>query len=957
MFNKKIFKVGIVTVLSGATTVSLASCSFTREGVLTTYSPTDYLANNNSPLNSSFNNSPISSYASSALYNLLSYQTTGKFEFSGNEHETIVKGTPKDTLILEGAKAVIVFKDKETMANFDSQKSIDLSKNDETSSDTWANKLKSTTPSTKATDTSENSLKEGENYWIFFRDKGGIQHQNGTTKDPDSTNITEYYNNAISNGKVYQFLIDTDNYWVNSNGKKMVPVSSKDFERSIESYTLASDLNYNRNGYFLDLLGLDFNDTVGYKSGENYVDVTSPNYNVENYANNNDKFFTIYINTPYPYTFGLLSKEYFAAMPHTNQKVKNISMASGTPIKTTTSNGSITINQSATDWSRIYGSGGLGQFTKDVWYAGAYYVSAFTSSQLIFELNTVYMDDTVGKKLLDWSTGKEPTNGKTAVENEHKIKTISISYGSGTSDTYYEMFKSHQNDYLSAVPSVKMSEAAKLFANKKGLVPTKIVQASQSNYIVYTPTPYVMDTSGKVTENSYMSNMAKFIYDWNSKDSVTIRAAISGLINYYQLSLLNLPGSGDFQLSATPYGVLSNYYESVANDNMNGGLPRKYSDYTSSKSDTLGNFNIPYYNYSTNDIKIENLTISKETLKNSLESYGASTSNPLQFSIKFGEGSFSTNYTNFLNKMKSAIESISDGLIKVSIVARNATTPSVTDWYNTQSSPLGFSYWSPDYNGVGTWIEASATLQSTKVGSTTYEGVPSTNSHNSFHTFLESMVTAVKKMSATWDSTSKQYVVSSSLTNGDPFENDTRIQSAFSDTTLTNLGVTLSSAKASKTTYDTSYAMQKGVKPGIRYGLLAIGLLNTLFSNKVFKTDGGSTSGKPVFQNYVDNPSLLQLTEVPTNGTQLYSGGDVFASNQSSAFSKWVGVYAGQSVEKAVYENFVVDSDYAYIPRSESGLKDITYSLVNPIYVARVGTQSVNYRDFGMSNLTNSSGN
>lgn len=307
--------------------------------------------------------------------------------------------------------------------------------------------------------------------------------------------------------------------------------------------------------------------------------------------------------------------------------------------------------------------------------------------------------------------------------------------------------------------------------------------------------------------------------------------------------------------------------------------------------------------------------------------------------------------------MKSAIESLSDGLIKVSIVARNATTPSVTDWYNTQSSPLGFSYWSPDYNGVGTWIEASATLQSTKVGNTTYEGVPSTNSHNSFHTFLESMVTAVKKMNATWNSSTKQYEVKS-LPTDDPFKDDSRIQKTFSDETLVSLGVALTDqAKETNKTYDTSYALHKNVKPGIRYGLLAIGLLNTLFSNGVFKTSDDTKSNTPTFQKYVDKPSLLSLNGAPNNGNQLYSGGDVFVTNQSSAFSKWVGVYAGQSVEKAVYENFVVDSDYAYIPRSESGLKDITYSLVNPIYVARVGTQTTNYRDFGIANKTNTSGN
>lgn len=958
MINKKFLKAGVISVFLGTTTFGLSSCSFTREGVLTTYSPTDFLASNNSPLNSSFNNAPISTYAASALYNLLSYQTTGSFEFSGNDTTTKVVTSPKDTLILEGAKAVIVFKDKTTMEAFDTQKKIDLTKDDDKDLTTWVNDLKASLSSSESSQahgesSSTTSLKEGTDYWIFFRDKGGIQYQNGTSDTSISENTTQYYNDAISNGTVYQFLIDTDNYWVNNKGEKQVQVSSKDFERAIESYTLASDLNYNRNGYFLDLLGLNFNETVGYKKTDSsdYESITSANYNVENYTNNNDKFFTAYINTPYPYTFGLLAKEYFSAMPHTNQLVHNISLASGTPIKTTMVDGSLTIDQSATDWSRIYGSGGVGKFTNNVWYAGAYYVSAFTSSQLIFQLNNTYME-TTGKNLLDWSTGKERPENSSDDGQEKKIQTVSISYGSGSADTYYEMFKSHQNDYLAAVPSVKMSEAAELFAGK-GLSPTKVVQTSQSNYIVYTPSPYVTNTSGTVSENSYLVNMAKFIYDWNSKNSVIIRAAISGLVNYYQLSLLNLPGSGDFQLSATPYGVLSNYYETVASGDMNGALPRPYSDYKNSSSTELGQFTIPYYTYNSSNINVENVTVSKSSLKTALESYGATSTNPLQFSIKFGEGSFSTNYTNFLNKMKSSIESISDGLIKVNIVARNATTPSVTDWYNSQTSPLGFSYWSPDYNGVGTWIEADTTLQTVSVGDKKYEGVPATNAHNSFHTFLESMVTAVKLMNATWNSEKGQYEVKTKPSD-DPFSSDTRIQSTFSDSTLTKMGVGLSETKDTST-YDATYALQKDVKPGVRYGLLAIGLLNTMFSNKVFKTDGYTSTtskdntSKPIFQKYVDDPSLLNLTNQPTTIDQLYSGGDVIVDNMSGSFAKWIGVYAGQSTEKAVYENFVLDSDYSFIPRSESGLNDITYSLVNPLYVARVGTQQTTYRDFGLS--------
>lgn len=294
--------------------------------------------------------------------------------------------------------------------------------------------------------------------------------------------------------------------------------------------------------------------------------------------------------------------------------------------------------------------------------------------------------------------------------------------------------------------------------------------------------------------------------------------------------------------------------------------------------------------------------------------------------------------------MSQVIESISGGLIKVSIIQRLATSPSSTDWYNKQSSPLGFSYWSPDYNGVGTWIEADTTLQTSQIDGKDVEAVPATNAHNSYLTFLSSMVSAVKVMGATWNSTTNKYEVSSlpikdsSQTN--IFDNDSRIASAFSDETLTALGVELKTITTSSS-YDESSAIYQGVSAGNRYGLLAIGLLNKLISNNVFD--------QSKFDAYVKDPSKLNTSSnAPSTIDQLYIGNDVIKSGQSSSFSKWLGVYAGEGTAKALYENTVLDSDYSYLPRSESGLNDIIYSLVNPNYVARVGTQSTNYRDFGI---------
>lgn len=329
-----ILAVGIL----GASTFALSSCSAigSNPDNFVTYSPTNFLDSNNSPLNASFTNGTISTYAKSEMLNLLDYQTTGQFKFSGEKDEgdnisTKTDSTTHDFLELSGASALIVF-DNETSENtFDSAEKISTTENQD--QETILNTISNITPGS----TKVNGLTEGQNYWIFLRSKGAIQLQNGPTVDPeqaiDASNDTagkqtSYYGNASSNGTVYQFIVDTNNHWVDSSGKPViqdgekVSVSSKDFERAIEAYYLSSELNYNRNGYFLDLLGLDPAKTLESNPGSGDFDILS--LNTEDYANGNDAVFTMYLDTPYVYANDLLSKDYFAALPHTNPKVQHI---------------------------------------------------------------------------------------------------------------------------------------------------------------------------------------------------------------------------------------------------------------------------------------------------------------------------------------------------------------------------------------------------------------------------------------------------------------------------------------------------------------------------------------------------------------------------------------------------------------------------------------------------------
>lgn len=882
---KKHLKIGSLIALAASASLVGTSCnaiitSFNNSGVFRYFYNTDVLKDNNSPLNPNFNNSPISTYAKSALYGLVTYETL-------NQND-VQEGTVKyqDKLILEGATQVEVFKSEQQMQQYD-----------------------------LAIKDGNKTLVESNAPYIFNQGQ--------------ALNEQDNYDAAVSEGTIYRFKINTQNSWIDSNGKVQAQVSGKDFERAIETYQLSSSIGYNRNGYFLSMMGLNFDKTVSYKTNNDvYAKIISPDYDIDNYANS-DEIFTLHLNEPYPYTFDLLSKEYFSAVPHTNYKVRNISLADGSPIKytkTSTIDGGtkITIDRTNTNFNEIYGSGDINNFHKDTWYASAYYISHFTNTQIIFELNNIYMKpEVMGENLLN--------------EDAKKIKTIVETYGSGTVDTFYELFKSGQNDYLQSVPATKKSEAAQYYANN-GLVLIKNSKLSQSNYITFTPKAYIVGANG-VSVNNYISqNVANMIYAWNSKESTIIRAGIAGLINHNFLSYINLPSSGDFQLSSVPFGNFENYYEIVSSNDSGflGGLPRPYSDYINTQNSIFSTgFQIPYYSYSSSGVTIETLDVNKTTFVEALKKFGASSSNKLNLMAKFGEGTFTSNYNNYLISLKSAIETISDGLINFSINARNGANPTANEWFNQQSSPIGYSYWSPDYNGVGTWLEASTLMDTATANDITYQSYPSTNAHNSWLTYFEALVSAVILMKATYttNNSTNGYVIGD-ITE-DPYKNDNKIQGAFSSDILKEFDV-----KYSAETTDKNIVKENDL-PGIKYGKLAIQFLNLLIKNNIID--------QAKFDAYVKDPTKLQTsTSGPENDVnKVLIGNDVFKSDASIDFSKWLGVYAGQSQLKALWSTTVNDSDYSYIPRSEAGLNELNFSLVNPNYTIRVSTVgSLNFRDF-----------
>lgn len=911
MKKRKLFKklslLGLVSSIS-AVSIIVSSCSFINnhnDGVFRYFHNIDVLKDNNSPLNPNFNNTPISTFARSSLLNLVTYKTSTEEITTGTSSNSSMNGVSKfhDTLMLEAASELQVFKSETEMNNY----------------------LNNTNPSTTPY----------------------------TFKSGTPLNKQQDFDKAISEGTIFRFKLTDEknnplNYWVDKNGKRVkdskgndIPVTSHDFERAIESYSLSSKIKYNRNGYFLSLLGLNIDKTVGYKNDNgSYVNVVDPYYNIENFANSNKDYFTVYLNEPYPYALDLFSKEYFSAVPAENYKVKNISANPNSPLKIITSfdqqtkSTSYTIDRKNTDFNQLYGSGDINNFTKDMWYGGPYFISDFTSTQIIFMLNDEYYKS-IGNNL--------------NLEG-NRIPKIVETYGSGTIDTYYELFKSGQNDYLPQVPTSRKSEAVEKFSKPSSNPALKLFKNSktpQSNYVTYTPKAYVASSGGPEINNNISKTTASFINDWSSEDSLTVRLGLVGLINHCFLSYINLPSTGDFQLSSIPYGNFENYYETVEKiDSFYGGLPRPYSDYVNSSVGTnasvmLGEFTAPIYKYTNSNVEIINKKINKESFKKSLMNIGASKSSPLILSAKFGESSFTTNYNNYLISLKSAIENLSDGLIKFIINGRNGTNPTANEWFNNQSSPIGFSYWNPDYNGVGTWLESSTLLSSVIVNNVSYEANPSSNAHNAWLTYLQAMVTAVKFMQATLQdirvnsNTTKQYIVGQNISN-DPYALDQKIQGAFNSETLKSLF----GDGAINYAVDTSNNNINSIdKPGIIFGKLGVEMVNYLIRMGVIDENE--------FQKLVDNPSLLNTKRNPSTTEELLIGTKVIKGGRSEDFSKYLGTYCGQSNLKQLWATTVNDSDYWYIPRSEAGLKDLTFSLVNPDYQVNVSTvTNLSFRDF-----------
>lgn len=327
----------------------------------------------------------------------------------------------------------------------------------------------------------------------------------------------------------YEFTVDKNMGWVDNNGTLKQSLSGKDFERGFESFWLASEIGLQKNGYFINSMNLDMDKTVNTNStskSSNNTSINSDSYNIEDFTNS-DNTFTVYVSSPNIYLLQYLSKGYFWALPNTNTKVKNIKF----------NNANIINNPTNIDYSQIYGDGTRASDIMDgnFWSAAPYYLSNLNNSEITFKYSSQYFN----------------ARKNDLLNTDEKVQqSISKSIPGINASNLFEQFKAG-NVSSAGIPTDYTISVLQDPTMQDKILYIGVSKTAQSNYAVWNGNPYDKNGDLKSTVNPIA---AKFLSDYQSDNAMIIRAGITGLVNWYNISQM-VYNSGDFDYSVVPYGV------------------------------------------------------------------------------------------------------------------------------------------------------------------------------------------------------------------------------------------------------------------------------------------------------------------------------------------------------------------------------------------------------------------
>lgn len=469
-----------------------------------------------------------------------------------------------------------------------------------------------------------------------------------------------------ADGLTYTFHIREGVEWVDSQGRKVAPVTADDWVAGMQHMMdamgglefLVDGVIVNANAYINGEI-TDFNE-VGVKA----IDDHTLEYTLE---------------APCPYFLTMLSYSVFAPMNRSYYESQGGKFG-------------MEYDASAADYT-------YGQTPNNIAYCGPYLVTNFTSKNIIvFSLNDSYWNkDNVNIKTITWPY--EDGSDTLKIWNDLKAGTVD---GTGLTAATLEAAKSEgwfeKYGYTSETDGMTYSNYYNLFR-------TAYANANDATKVVSEQTDEEKDRANAALGNKDFRLAVTFATDRAARYAQRVGEDLkyTGLRNSYTPAImvaLEEDVTIDINGTATDFPA-GTYYGEILQAQLDAdGMPIKVYDSETANGDGFDGWYNP-------DAAKEYLAKAKEAL--AAQGYTIDKDNPVKLDLPYPQNN--ETFTNMANAYKQSVEAVLDGEVIITLVPANDTdewyyTGYFTDYgYEANYNITDVSGWGPDYGDPSTFLD------------------------------------------------------------------------------------------------------------------------------------------------------------------------------------------------------------------------------------------------------------
>ncbi len=368
----------------------------------------------------------------------------------------------------------------------------------------------------------------------------------------------------------------------------------------------------------------------------------------------------------------------------------------------------------------------------------------------------------------------------------------------------------------------------------------------------------------------------------------------------------------------------------------------------------------------TPSVEAKKVEVTKQSFVQALRKVGFTGNNPLHFNMKLGNSSLSANGVDYYNAVKQALTELGtadngEKLIVPEIILGDAQGPTRNEWYIGLSSVLGFSFWSPDYDGVGTWLDAATQLNEQGGGDViTYSSgahivrtLLLAASQSNVHSTFTSKALGNDQISSMTSSTTAVTVAKSGdgqqqtgeqkeedwkdISKADLFKDDPYVLKNFGDSTT----------QAKMQSGGSTNSNGNGSQASLAFTKKALSLLKFLVDNKILKKDKVKEAIMNPDQYLSKRSKLDSNNQKPTKDDFIGSEFKDLYEN-AAKLNRFNSIWAEKDTDNAKFLITVVDSYFPVLPVPAAGLNETSPTLLKPWFQFRSAPSgNGTIRDYG----------